>query len=137
MKQVVRGRISMLAGVAENTGMTCRLARAAEQIGIDGLMLLPAMIYKSDERETLAHCRTVAKATRVSILVYNNPVSHGVDITPEMFRELADISNLVALKDSTENVRLITDLVNIVGDRTFYSSEDERILESVMLGAQG
>jgi len=87
MKQVVRGRIPVLAGVTENTtGTACRFARAAEQIGIDGLMLLPAMIYKSDERETVAHYRTVAKSTGLPIMVYNNPVSYGVDITGDVSR---------------------------------------------------
>ena len=80
--------------------------------GVDGLMVLPAMVYKSDPRETIAHFRAVARATDLPIMVYNNPVSYGVDITPAMFAELADEPTLVAIKESSENVRRITDLRN-------------------------
>ena len=77
MKQVVRGRIPVLTGVAEyTTALACRFARDAEKIGLDGLMVLPAMVYKSDERETITHFRTVARATGLPIMVYNNPVSY-------------------------------------------------------------
>lgn len=139
MKQVVRGRIPVLTGVAEyTTALACRFARDAEKIGVDGLMVLPAMVYKSDERETLAHYRTVAHATGLPIMVYNNPVSYSVDISPEGFARLADEPTLVAIKESSEDVRRITDLRNIVGDRyALFSGVDDLVLESIMLGAEG
>jgi dihydrodipicolinate synthase/N-acetylneuraminate lyase len=139
LKQAARGRIPVLTGVAEyTTALACRFARDAEKIGIDGLMVLPAMVYKSDERETLTHYRTVARSTGLPILAYNNPVSYSVDITPEMFRDLADLPNLVAVKESSENVRRITDLTNLCGDRyLLFAGVDDLVLESVMLGAQG
>jgi dihydrodipicolinate synthase/N-acetylneuraminate lyase len=139
MKQTVNGRIPVLTGVAEyTTQLACRFARDAEKIGVDGLMVLPAMVYKSDDRETLTHFRTVARATGLPVMVYNNPVSYSVDITPEMFAELADEPTVVAIKESSENVRRITDLVNIVGDRyTLFGGVDDLVLESIMLGAQG
>ena len=105
--------------------------------GVDGLMVLPAMVYKSDPRETIAHFRTVARASALPIMVYNNPVSYGVDITPEMFAELADEPTLVAIKESSENVRRITDLYNLVGDRyMLFAGVDDLVLESVLLGVQ-
>ncbi|HWC99938.1 MAG TPA: dihydrodipicolinate synthase family protein [Candidatus Sulfopaludibacter sp.] len=139
MKQVVRGRIPVLTGVAEyTTALACRFAKAAEEVGLDGLMVLPAMVYKSDDRETMAHYRTVAASTALPIMAYNNPVSYSVDITPEMFHELEDVENLVAIKESSENVRRITDLRNIVRDRyTLFGGVDDLVLESVMLGAEG
>jgi 1-pyrroline-4-hydroxy-2-carboxylate deaminase len=139
MKQVVRGRIPVLTGVAEyTTALACRFARAAEEAGMDGLMVLPAMVYKSDDRETMAHYRAVAASTGLPIMAYNNPVSYSVDITPEMFHQLEDVQNLVAIKESSENVRRITDLRNIVGDRyTLFGGVDDLVLESVMLGAEG
>lgn len=139
MKQVVNGRIPMLTGVAEyTTALGCRFARDAEKAGVDGLMVLPAMVYKSDERETLTHYRTVARATGLPILVYNNPVSYGVDIKPEAFARLADEPTLVAIKESSEDVRRITDLRNIVGTRyTLFAGVDDLVLESILLGAQG
>ncbi|MGB9456739.1 MAG: dihydrodipicolinate synthase family protein [Bryobacteraceae bacterium] len=139
MKRVVSGRVPLLTGVAEyTTRLACRFAADAERIGVDGLMVLPAMVYKSDERETIAHFRTVARATGLPILAYNNPVSYGVDITPEMFAELAGEPNLVAIKESSENVRRITDLANLLGCRyLLFGGVDDLILESILLGAQG
>jgi dihydrodipicolinate synthase/N-acetylneuraminate lyase len=139
MKQAVHGRIPVLTGVAEyTTTLACRFARDAERIGVDGLMVLPAMVYKSDARETIAHYRAVAGSTGLPVMAYNNPVSYSVDITPEMFAELADVPNLVAVKESSENVRRITDLVNIVGGRyILFAGVDDLVLESILLGAQG
>src|SRR6516225_60250 len=135
----VRGRVPVLTGVAEcSTALACRFAADAQRAGVDGLMVLPAMVYKSDPRETVAHFRTVARATDLPIMVYNNPVSYSVDITPEMFADLADEPNLVAIKESSENVRRITDLKNCCGDRyTLFCGVDDLVLESVALGAIG
>jgi len=135
----VARRVPVLSGVAEcTTKLACRYAADAQRIGVDGLMVLPAMVYKSDPRETLVHFRTVARATDLKIMVYNNPVSYSVDITPEMFVELADEPNLVAIKESSENVRRITDLKNACGDRyTLLCGVDDLVLESLLLGAVG
>ena len=101
-------------------------------------MVLPAMVYKSDERETLTHFRTVARATGLPIMVYNNPVSYGVDLLPEVFTELAEVANIVAIKESSEDVRRITDLRNIVGNRfILFGGVDDLVLESMVLGAEG
>ncbi|HZL37796.1 MAG TPA: dihydrodipicolinate synthase family protein [Tepidisphaeraceae bacterium] len=137
--EVSRGRVPVLSGVAEcSTALACRYARDMEKLGADGLMVLPAMVYKSDSRETIAHFRAVARASGLPILCYNNPVGYGVDITPEMFAELADEKTLVAIKESSGNVRRITDLFNAVGDRyALFCGVDDLIMESVLLGAAG
>jgi 4-hydroxy-tetrahydrodipicolinate synthase len=137
--EVVADRVPVLTGVAEcSTALACRFAADAERAGVDGLMVLPAMVYKSDPRETVAHFRAVARASRLPVLCYNNPVSYGVDITPEMFAQLADEETLVAIKESSDNVRRITDLVNTVGDRyLLFSGVDDLALESALLGAVG
>lgn len=135
----VAGRVPVLSGVAEyTTGLAAGYARAAARAGVDGLMVLPAMVYKADTREAVTHFRTVARASDLPIMVYNNPVAYHVDITPTAFAELADEPNLVAIKESSENVRRITDLRNAVGDRyTLFAGVDDLVLESVMLGAEG
>jgi len=135
----VGGRVPVLAGVAQNTtAQACRFARDAEQVGADGLMVLPAMVYKADPRETVAHFRAVARASDLPILCYNNPPSYGIDLTPEMFEELADEKTLVAIKESSDNPRRITDLINALGDRyVLFGGVDDLVLESVMLGATG
>jgi 4-hydroxy-tetrahydrodipicolinate synthase len=138
VKQVA-GRVPVLTGVAEcTTTLACRFAADAKKAGVDGLMVLPAMVYKSDPRETVAHFRAVAKATDLPILCYNNPVAYGVDITPAMFVDLADEPCFVAIKESSENVRRITDLKNQCGDRyLLFNGVDDLVLESVLLGAAG
>jgi len=135
----VAGRVPVLTGVAEcSTALACRFATDAQKAGADGLMVLPAMVYKSDPRETIYHFRTVAKATDLPILCYNNPVSYGVDITPSMFADLGDEKHFVAVKESSENVRRITDLKNQCGDRyLLFCGVDDLVLESVLLGAVG
>jgi 4-hydroxy-tetrahydrodipicolinate synthase len=132
-------RVPVLTGVAEcSTALACRFAAEAQKAGVNGLMVLPAMVYKSDPRETLAHYRAVARATDLPILCYNNPVSYGVDITPSMFADLADEPKFVAVKESSENVRRITDLKSACGDRyLLFCGVDDLVLESVLLGAVG
>jgi 4-hydroxy-tetrahydrodipicolinate synthase len=135
----VRGRIPVLTGVAEyTTPYACRFAAEAKRVGVDGLMVLPAMVYKSDPRETMVHFRSVAKTTDLPIMVYNNPVVYGVDITPAMFADLADEPTLQVIKESSDDPRRITDLTNICQDRyTLFAGVDDLILESILLGASG
>ena len=138
--RVVRGRVPVLSGVAEtSTSAAIRFARDGERLGLDGFMLLPAMIYKTpDPRETLAHFRAVARTTGLPIMIYNNPLSNGNDITPEMFAQLAGVKNFVALKESSGNTRRITDLRNTVGDRyAIFTGVDDLALESAILGIDG
>ena len=138
-KTAVAGRIPLLSGVAEfTTATSCRFAKDCERIGIDGLMVLPAMVYKADSREALAHFRAVARASSLPVMIYNNPPAYFVDITPMMFQDLVDEPTIVAIKESSDNVRRITDLVNAVGNRfLIFSGVDDLVLESALLGAQG
>jgi 4-hydroxy-tetrahydrodipicolinate synthase len=137
--QHVAGRVPVVAGVAEyTTALACRWAADAASLGADGLMVLPPMVYKGDARETMAHFRAVARATALPILCYNNPPAYGTDISPEMFVELADEPTLTAIKESSENVRRITDLTNLLGGRyALLCGVDDLVLESVLLGAVG
>ena len=140
MVRVVVGRVPVLSGVAESaTGEACRYVRDSEALGADGFMVMPAMSYKTpDPAESLAHLRTVARATGLPIMIYNNPISYGNDITPEMFAELASVKNFVALKESSANTRRITDLHNVVGGRyAIFTGVDDLALESAVLGIDG
>lgn len=135
----VQGRVPVLSGVAEyTTALACRFAADAQAAGVDGLMVLPPMVYKSDPRETMTHFRAVARATDLPIMVYNNPPAYGVDITPPMFAELADEPRLQVIKESSDNPRRITDIQNLCGDRyTLFCGVDDLVLESILLGAVG
>ena len=139
MVRAVNGRVKVLSGVAEtSTAEACRYARDVEKLGVDGIMLMPAMLYKGDPRETLAHFRTVAKASDLPIMIYNNPLSYANDLTPELFAELAAEKKFVALKESSGDVRRITDLHNTVGDRyAIFTGVDNLALEASILGIDG
>ena len=133
------GRVPVLSGVAEtSTAAACRYVADCEQLGAAGFMVMPAMVYKADPTETLNHFRRVAGATSLPWMLYNNPVGYTVDVTPEQFVELADIPNLVAIKESSANTRRITELRIAVGSRyALFVGVDDLILESASLGIDG
>jgi dihydrodipicolinate synthase/N-acetylneuraminate lyase len=138
-KEVSKDRVPLLNGIAEfTTANACLTARAAANAGVDGFMLMPAMVYNSDRRETVNHFRTVAAATDLPIMCYNNPPVYRVDITPEMFEDLADVETIVCIKEAAGDTRRITDLFNKLGERyIIFSGLDDVALESIMLGCSG
>jgi 4-hydroxy-tetrahydrodipicolinate synthase len=137
--KVAGSRVPVLSGVAEmSTAAACQYVRDCERLGASGFMVMPAMVYKADPREAKHHFRRVAAATNLPWMLYNNPVGYPVDITPADFAELADIPNLVALKESSANTRRITELRIAVGDRfSIFVGVDDLVLESSILGIDG
>lgn len=138
-KEVAGGKVPVLSGVSEfTTANGMQYARDAEKIGIDGLMVLPGMVYKSDPRETLNHFTKVAGASGLPVMIYNNPLVYGVDIRPEHFAGYSDVKNIVAIKESSDDVRRITDLHNETGTRfKIFAGVDDLVLESAVLGIDG
>ena len=134
-----RGRVPVVSGVIETSTLAaCRYAEGAARSGVAGLMVLPAMVYRADTRETLTHYRSVARATDLPVICYNNPLAYHVDITPTMFADLADEPRFVAIKESSGDVRRITDLRLFLGDRyRLFCGVDDLLLEAVALGADG
>ncbi len=137
--EVTKGKVPVLSGVAEyTTPFASETVKLARQAGVDGIMLLPALVYNADDRETITHFRTVAQSTDLPIMCYNNPPVYGIDITPENFRQLTDLENIVCIKEASGDVRRITDLFNALGDRfILFSGLDDVAFESVMLGCKG
>lgn len=137
--EVSAGRVPVLSGVAElSTKAALEYLRDGEALGASGFMIMPAMVYKADAREAMHWFRTLAKATRLPWMLYNNPVSYPVDITPQLFDELSNVKNLVAIKESSANTRRITELRNTVGDRyAIFTGVDDLMLESSILGIDG
>jgi 4-hydroxy-tetrahydrodipicolinate synthase len=133
------GRVPVLAGVAETTtAAACEFVERGASYGADGFMLLPGLLYHSDRRETLRHFRTVAQVSERPLMIYNNPVAYDVDTTPEMFAELAEEETIVAIKESSNDVRRITDLINRTGDRyQLFCGVDDLALESLLMGVVG
>ena len=133
------GRIPVLLNIAEgSTREAVRQARLAEQWGADGLMVLPPMRYKSDHRETVTFLKTVAGATPLQVMIYNNPVDYKIDVTLEMFEELVELSNIEAVKESTRDVSNVTRLINRFGSRLkILCGVDTIALEELLMGASG
>ena len=133
------GRVPVLSGVAEmSTHAAIRYLHDGEQLGAAGFMIMPAMVYKADGREVMHWFRTLAAATPLPWMLYNNPVGYHTDVTPEMFAELSDVENLVAIKESSANTRRITELRNLVGDRyQLFTGVDDLMLECAILGIDG
>lgn len=133
------GRVPVLSGVAEmSTAGACQYVRDCEKLGAAGFMVMPAMVYKADAGEAMNHFRRVGAATGLPWMLYNNPVGYPVDITPLQFAELADVKNLVAIKESSANTRRITELRIEVGDRyALFVGVDDLVLEASILGIDG
>jgi 4-hydroxy-tetrahydrodipicolinate synthase len=137
--EVAAGRLPIISGVAEmSTQAAITYMQDCEKLGISGFMIMPPMVYKTDPLETQHWFRTLAQATPLSWMLYNNPVGYHTDVTPEMFVQLADIPNLHAIKESSANTRRITELHNLVGNRyQIFTGVDDLFLESAILGIDG
>ena len=138
-KSVSRGRVPVISGIAEFTpAFAIDMAKEAARIGLDGIMVMPALVYSSKPHETAAHFRTVAKATDLPIMVYNNPPIYKNDVTPDILASLADCDTIVCFKESSGDTRRFTDLRNMVGDRfVLFAGLDDVVVESIMVGAVG
>jgi dihydrodipicolinate synthase/N-acetylneuraminate lyase len=137
--EAVGSRVPLVAGVSEfTTDRAVRYAQAAEAIGIDALMLLPAMVYVPNLDELYTHFRTVAEATSLPIMLYNNPPAYRVNVDFDTLARLEEVPNIVAIKESAPDPRRFTDLYNQFGGRyTLMAGLDDVALEGLMLGASG
>ena len=139
VKEVVAGRVPVLSGVAETTTQFAVVfAQECEKIGLDGLMVLPGMIYRSDEAEAIYHYQQIARNCNLPIMLYNNPVTYGVDVSIEGMKVLAAEKNIVSIKEATADTRRISELFSAFGDRfVIFGGVDDIALESLMLGCTG
>lgn len=135
----VAGKVPVVLNIAEgSTREAIRQAAEAKKSGATGLMMLPPMRYKSDHRETVTYFKTVAATTDLPIMIYNNPVDYKIEVTLDMFAELADSPNIQAVKESTRDVSNVTRMINRFGDRfKILCGVDTIAMEELMLGATG
>lgn len=135
----VGGTIPVIMNIAEgSTREAVKLAAEAEKCGAKGLMMLPPMRYKSDHRETVAYFKAVAEASHLPIMIYNNPVDYKIEVTLDMFAELAENKNIQAIKESTRDVSNVTRMINRFGDRyKLLCGVDTLAMEELILGADG
>jgi 4-hydroxy-tetrahydrodipicolinate synthase len=137
--EILKGRIPAVLTIAEQTTkVAVKLAQDAEKNGANGLMILPPMRYKADDRETVEYFETIAANTSLPIMVYNNPVDYKIEVTLDMFEQLAKHPTIEAVKDSTRDVTNITRMRNRFGDRyKLFCGVDTLVMEELMLGADG
>ena len=135
----VAGKVPVVMNIAEgSTREAVKLASEAEKCGAKGLMMLPPMRYKSDHRETVAYFKAVADSSSLPIMIYNNPVDYKIEVTLDMFGELANNKNIQAVKESTRDVSNVTRMINRFGDRfKILCGVDTIAMEELMLGADG
>lgn len=135
----IAGRVPLLTCIAESsTAEACHLVTVSQEIGVNGYMLLPPMRYPSDRRETLTYLETVAAAADLPVMLYNNPVAYGTDLSPADFAQLAANPKFVAIKESSADTRRIPDIRKLVGDRyEIFCGVDDLAYECFSLGAVG
>ncbi|AQX51695.1 dihydrodipicolinate synthase family protein [Elizabethkingia anophelis] len=138
-KAITDGRIPVILNLSENTTRSAvNYAKKAKELGADGLMLLPPMRYKADNREVVEYFKAVASATDLPILIYNNPVDYGIHVTLDMFEELINYPTIQAVKESTRDLANVTRMINRFGKRIkILGGVDTICLETLMLGADG
>jgi 4-hydroxy-tetrahydrodipicolinate synthase len=138
-RATAKGRVPVICGIAELTSQfAVNAAREAARVGLDGIMVMPALVYSSKPHETAAHFRTVSKATDLPVMVYNNPPVYKNDVTPDILASLADCETIVCFKDSSGDTRRFIDTRNRVGDRfVLFAGLDDVVVESIAMGAQG
>ena len=133
-------RAPVVAGIsALSTQEAVALAKAAESVGCSGLMVLPPYVYLGDWRETKAHVSAVISATKLSCMLYNNPIAYKVDFVPSQVQELlAEHENLHAIKESSADVRRVMALRALCGERLrVLVGVDDQIVECIASGAVG
>ncbi len=138
-KQVTNNSIPVIMNISEQaTKAAVQAANEAEENGADGLMLLPPMRYKADDKETLQFFTTVASNTSLPIMIYNNPVDYKIHVSLEMFEAMSDYPNIQAVKESTRDVSNITRMFNRFGDRyKILTGVDPLAMECLCMGADG
>jgi 4-hydroxy-tetrahydrodipicolinate synthase len=137
--EYLNGKIPVIVNIAESTTRDAvQQAANARKWGADGIMLLPPMRYKSDDRETIHYFKAVARSTELPIMIYNNPVDYKIDTKPDMFDDLLDCKNITALKESSRDVTNLTRMKNRFGDRIkILCGVDTLAMEELCVGADG
>lgn len=136
---IVNDKIPVIINIAEQTTKgAIEAAYKAKKYGASGLMMLPPMRYKANDHETVTYFKEVAQSTDLPIMIYNNPVDYGIEVTLDMFEELLTLPNIQAVKESTRDISNITRIKNRFGDRLkVLTGVDTLGLESVLMGADG
>ncbi|MFY0686655.1 MAG: dihydrodipicolinate synthase family protein [Cyclobacteriaceae bacterium] len=136
---VTNGKVPVVINIAEQTTKgAIEVAKLAESVEADGLMMLPPMRYKATDRETVAYFKAIAESTDLPIMLYNNPVDYKIMITLDMMEELSACQNITAVKESTRDTTNVIRMTNRFGDRfKVLGGVDTLAFECLALGAHG
>lgn len=137
-KKISGSKPALLTVAEAGTREACALAAKAAQAGADGLMVVPSTIYHSNPRETVATLRAIAAAGDLPIMIYSNRLAYRVDVTTDMLEELADDKRFVAVKESSDDIRRSTEIINRLGSRyDLFTGVDNLAFEALSVGATG
>ena len=137
-KSVTGNKPAMMTVAAASTAESCAIAKVAAKAGADGLMIVPSLIYHTNREETLATMRSVAAAGNLPVMIYSNRVAYKVDVTPEIMEELAADERFVAIKESSDDIRRASEIINRLGDRyAILTGVDNLAYEALSVGAVG
>ena len=133
------GRVPVLANVSEtSTREALRYIKGANELGVNGYMVMPSVVYVADAREAMQNVRTMAAAAQKPLMIYNNPIAYRVDLRPEHMLALSDCEWIVAIKESSDDIRRITDLRIALGERyQLFLGVDDLAYEGLALGCDG
>lgn len=137
-QSVAGGKPVLMTINAAGTREACASAKAAADAGADGLMVVPSMVYHTNHAETLATLRSVAAAGDLPVMIYSNRVAYRVDVTVDLMEELAADERFVAVKESSDDIRRSTEIINRLGDRyDLFTGVDNLAFEALAVGAVG
>ncbi|MCP1337700.1 dihydrodipicolinate synthase family protein [Futiania mangrovi] len=137
-KAAAGNKPALLTVSEPGTREACELAAKAAKAGADGLMVVPSPIYHTDRAETIANLDAIANAGGLPVMIYSNRVGYRVDVTPDMMEDLAENPLMVAIKESSDDIRRTTEIVNRLGDRyAVLTGVDNLALEAMLMGAVG
>jgi dihydrodipicolinate synthase/N-acetylneuraminate lyase len=133
------GRVPVIAGVSSGTpAASVAYAADAADAGADAIMLLPPLGYRGDEREIIAFYRTVAEASGLPLMVYNNPEASGTDMSPALIARIAgEVEQVAAVKECSGDARRIAALLDAAPDVEVLVGGDDWALEGFCAGATG
>ena len=137
-KAVAGSHPVLMTVAAASTADSCAIAKAASKAGADGLMVVPSLVYHTNHQETLATLRAVTEAGDLPVMIYSNRVAYKVNVTPQIMEELAADARFVAIKESSDDIRRTTEIINRLGDRyKILTGVDNLAYEALSIGAVG
>jgi 1-pyrroline-4-hydroxy-2-carboxylate deaminase len=137
-KSAAGGKPVLMTVSEAGTREGCELAAKAAKAGASGLMIVPSPIYHTEPRETVATLRAIAAAGDLPVMIYSNRVAYRVDVTPEIMEELASDARFAAIKESSDDIRRTTEIINRLGDRyAVLTGVDNLAFEALSVGAVG